>query len=426
MVVYKNIISMKVGFIGLGKLGLPCALYIDSKGHEVYGYDVNEEVGCYLRNRRIPYREEGAEELLETHKIKFTSLSEVVENSDIIFVPIQTPHDSMYEGVTRLPKDRIDFDYKYLKEGISNLSNEVDRIGKDKIVIIISTVLPGTIRREIKPILSDRVKLCYNPFFIAMGTTIKDFSNPEFVLFGMDDENAYSVAKDFYSTLHEKPLYRCTIEEAEMIKVTYNTYITMKICLANTVMELSHKMSNINCDNVMKGLFLSDQRLMSPKYLIGGMGDGGGCHPRDNIALSWLAKEVDLSYDWYESLMYCRENQTDWLSDIIESEHKKAGLPVIILGKTFKKETNLVVGSPSILLKNLLDEKNVSSEMFDPWIDEVEPPIERPAIFFIGTNHDAFLEYKFPEGSVVIDPWRYISKQDGVELISIGDSRYER
>ena len=167
----------------------------------------------------------------------------------------------------------------------------------ERVVIIIPTVLPGTIRRDIKPLLNQYVKLCYNPFFIAMGTTIKDFTNPEFVLFGMDDESAYNKAVELYATLHNRPVYKCTIEEAEMIKVTYNTFITMKICLANTVMEMSHKLENVNCDNVMNGLFLADQRLISTKYLSGGMGDGGGCHPRDNIALSWLAREIDLSRD---------------------------------------------------------------------------------------------------------------------------------
>ena len=415
---------MNIGFIGLGKLGLPCALAAEDAGHKIFGYDINSNVEEILKTKILPYREEGAQVLLEKNEINWSSIAEVVSNSDIIFVPIQTPHDEKYEGVTRLPEERIDFDYTYLKAGMKSLSEEILRQGEDKIVVIISTVLPGTVRREIKPLLNDHVKLCYNPFFIAIGTTIKDFTNPEFILFGVDDENAYNVSKEFYSTLHNKPVYKCTIEEAEMIKVTYNTYITMKICLANTVMELSHKMENIDCDNVMKGLFMANERLISSKYLIGGMGDGGGCHPRDNIALSWLAKKVDLSYDWYENLMYCRENQTEWLAELTIEEKEKNNLPIVILGKTFKKETNLVVGSPSILLKNLLDEKNVESTMFDPWVDSDEAPIENKSIFFIGTNHDLFLDYKFPEGSVVIDPWRFIREQEGIKLIKVGNSSY--
>ena len=155
----------------------------------------------------------------------------------------------------------------------------------------------------------------------------------------------------------------------------------------------------------MKALFMADERVISPKYLLGGMGDGGGCHPRDNIALSWLAQKLDMSYDWYEHLMICREKQTKWLGDMIKDYSEMRKLPIIILGKCFKKETNLTVGSPSILLKNLLKEKGCSLQMFDPYIDEEDAPLEYPAVFFIGTNHDVFKEYKFPESSIVIDPW---------------------
>lgn len=410
---------MNVGFIGLGKLGLPCALVIDSKGHNVFGYDINPQVKDILDTGEIPYREAGTPELLQNHNIQWSSVSDVVSNSDIIFVPIQTPHDERFEGTTRLPEERVDFDYTYLKAGMKSLSDEIEKQGEDKIVIIISTVLPGTVRREIKPLLSRHVKLCYNPFFIAMGTTRHDFENPEFVLFGMDDEEAYDKAKELYATVHDKPVYKCTIEEAEMIKVTYNTYITMKICLANVVMEASHKLDNVNCDNVMKGLFLGTERLISSKYLIGGMGDGGGCHPRDNIALSWMAKKLDMRYDWYENLMICREEQTEWLADLIIEY--KSDMPITILGKCFKKETNLTVGSPSILLKNLLEERGEQVDMYDPWVDEEHIDLTSQC-YFIGTNHDKFLDYKFPKGSVVIDPWRMIEEQDGITLISVGKS----
>ena len=209
-----------------------------------------------------------------------------------------------------------------------------------------------------------------------------------------------------------------------MIKVTYNTFITMKICLANTVMEVSHKLENINCDVVMRGLFMANERLISPKYLMGGMGDGGGCHPRDNIALSWLAKKIDLSYDWYENLMMCREKQTEWFANLIIENKKIEDLPIVILGKTFKKETNLELGSPSILLKNILNESMIDSTMYDPWVDSGLPPLDEKSIYFIGTNHDTFLNYKFPEGSIVIDPWRIIKNQDGIKIVKIGDSTY--
>ena len=414
---------MNIGFVGLGKLGLPCALAIDAVDeHSVKGYDPDERIQDYLNKGEIPYREEGTEELLKKHNISFTNLKEVIESSEIIFVPIQTPHDPLYDGVTRLPETRIDFDYTYLVEGLKQISKVLDDIQEERIVVVISTVLPGTIESQIKPILSKYAKLCYNPFFIAMGTTINDFLNPEFVLMGIDDKDAAEKLKLFYKTLHNKEVFECTLDEAELIKVSYNTFITMKICLANTVAEMSHKLNNINSDNVMDALKLANQRLISDKYLNGGMGDGGGCHPRDNIALSWLSQKVDLSYDWYENLMISREKHTEWLAELTIQKSIEKQMEIFILGKSFKKETNLTNGSPAYLLKNLIEEKNHKTKIYDPFIDNQVEEFKDPSVFFIATNHEVFKDINFPAGSVVIDPWRMIDEQERVELISIGVS----
>jgi len=408
---------MNVGFIGLGKLGLPCALAVESKGHNVVGYDVSPKVAEIVATKKLPYREIWAQEHLTNSKIEVRPIAAVVEHADIIFVPIQTPHDEKYEGVTRIPDTREDFDYAYLKKGIADLAAAIDAEGTPKTVIIISTVLPGTISREIKPLLNRNVRLCYNPFFIAMGTTMRDFLNPEFVLFGVDDETAAKQAADFYRTLHDRPFFKTSIDSAELIKVAYNTFIGMKIVFANTMMEICHK-TNANVDDVSAAIKMASDRLISPKYLNAGMGDGGGCHPRDNIAMSWLAKKLELKYDFFEALMIGREKQTEWLADLV-IEHK-GDLPVIILGKSFKEETNLTVGSPAILLKNILDERDVPVEMYDPWVDEGAPPLKEKALFFIGTKHAAFCEYVFPAGSVVIDPWRMSLNTNSIKYIPIG------
>jgi UDPglucose 6-dehydrogenase len=420
--------GIRVGMVGLGKLGMPVALALALKGHDVMGYDIDPEK---MRKDRYPHREVGPngepsmEPLLRTSSIRFGSLPEVVRHAGIIFVAVQTPHHPRYEGVTRLPKTRKDFDYTYLRTTARNLAVAIDQAAEDKIVVIISTVLPGTIRREILPLLNEHVKLCYNPFFIAMGTTIRDFLNPEFVLFGVRDREAAAQAKAFYRTLHDRPFYETEIENAELIKVAYNTFISMKICLANTLMEICHKVPGCNVDTVSAALALANERLISPRYLRGGMGDGGGCHPRDNIALSWLAREIDLSYDWFEGMMLCRERQTEWLADLIEEHHERRGYPgrrLGIYGRSFKAGTNITAGSPAILLANLLQERGFDVRSFDPHIDGGSCPFDWPGVYFIGTNHREFAEagWTFPKDSVVIDPWRYIPERNGVEIIHVG------
>ena len=418
-----------IGFIGLGKLGLPVALSIASKGYNVYGYDKNPNIEQYILSKNIPYQEERVDELFKTNTIHFNDISNVVKLSDIIFVPVQTPHEAKYEGITRIPDERVDFNYDALIQAIKSISDEVDLIKKEKIVVIISTVLPGTIEKNIKPILSSYIKLCYNPFFIAMGTTVIDFLDPEFVLMGIDDEEAADTLQDFYSTIHNKPVYKTTIKNAELIKVSYNTFIGMKIVFVNTLMEICHKIG-ANVDEVTNALCLSNRRLISTKYLKGGMGDGGGCHPRDNIAMSWLAQQLDLSHNFFDDLMSAREHQTEWLAELCL--HTK--LPIIILGKAFKPETNIQTGSPSVLLYNILSEKVKNIIIIDPKIDINYKDIldeisssKKPYTYFIGTQHECFKDVEFNPNSIVIDPFRYITKtskhiNNNIQIINIGSS----
>ncbi len=419
---------MKVGFIGLGKLGLPCALAVESRGHSVVGYDPSQQVKDIVDTKKLQYQEIWAQDYLNKTKIQIKEISDVVKHSEIIFVPIQTPHGDKFEGSTRIPTERQDFDYSFLKKGIKDLSDEIQRQGEDKIVIIISTVLPGTIRREIIPLLGSHTKICYNPFFIAMGTTMRDFLQPEMVLFGVDDNWAAQKAKKFYRTLHHAPFYETTIETAELIKVVYNTFIGTKLAFVNTIMEMCHHLPNTNVDDVTNALKMCDDRIISDKYLSGGMGDGGGCHPRDNIALSWLSQKLNVSYNWFDNIMMQREVQTDWFADLIEDYSKDRGIN--ILGKSFKPETNITTGSPSILLKNILEERGHGVFMWDPYIDEPWEKVKEQLddsdnetdshLYFIGTKHPEFTDFPFEKGSIILDPWRYIPDIEGCEVIQIG------
>ena len=418
---------MNVGFMGLGKLGLPCALAVEMRGHKVIGYDPSPSVKEILDTKKLPYKEIWAQDYLDKSNIKIKSVKELVEHSDIIFVPIQTPHGEKFEGTTRIPDEREDFDYSYLIDGLTELDYELFQQKKEMTVIVISTVLPGTIRRDIKPLLSEYTKLCYNPFFIAMGTTMEDFLRPEIILFGVDDEEAAKKAKKFYRTINHAPFYETTIENAELIKVAYNTFIGTKIAYVNTLMEMCHHLPNTNVDEVMNALKMCNKRIISDKYLSGGMGDGGGCHPRDNIALSWLSDELGLRFNWFDNIMKQREVQTEWLVDMIEKESN--GLPITILGKSFKPQTNITTGSPSILLFNILRERGLSATMYDPYIDEpfgdwqdMSEYDGLPQCYFIGTKHEDFVNFPFDDESIIIDPWRFIPDKEGCKVIRIGDN----
>jgi UDPglucose 6-dehydrogenase len=155
------------------------------------------------------------------------------------------------------------------------------------------------------------------------------------------------------------------------------------------------------------------------------MGDGGGCHPRDNIALSWLARELDLSFDWFESIMLARERQTDWLADLVEEHHERRGYEhrrIGLYGRAFKAGTNLTVGSPASLLRNLLEERGFEVAMYDPHLDEGPCPFSEPGVYVVATRHDDFADamWSYPAGSVVVDPWRFVPQRSDVEVVHVG------
>jgi UDPglucose 6-dehydrogenase len=413
---------MNIGFVGLGKLGLPVALSIENKGHSVIGTDIDERVKKYIEDRKIPYIEDGTQELLNKTNIKFTNTFNVVENSDIVFVPIQTPHREEYEGITRIPEDRVDFDYQYLKKGIKEIADIAVVLHKHIILVVISTVLPGTFEKELKPLINKYIDFIYNPFFIAMGTTRADFENPEFVLLGFDDpkkDKNIWMLKKFYATIHKSPIFITTVKNAELIKVVYNTFISTKIAYINTIAQVCHKIG-ANIDVVTEALSLAKDRIISNKYLTGGMGDGGGCHPRDNIALSFLAKKVELSYDFFESIMISREKHADFLVDLIERYSKEVKLPIVLLGVSYKKNINLTVGSHVSLVKNILNERSIKYDEYDDYVFPEKPFYNLPALYFIGIDHDYLKDRIFPKGSVVIDPWGIIKDSKGVDIIKVG------
>lgn len=404
---------MKVGFIGTGKLGLPVSLVYANRGHELFCYDVNPQfydssaspLDSLVEEERDVDLKGSLRTWLEGKALahRWTTLQEIADVCDLVFVAVQTPHDARYGGTHRLPEERLDFDYRYLRSSLEALSAVCRR---PLPVIIISTVLPGTIRREILPILSPQIRLCYNPYFIAMGTVAYDCLHPEFILLGNHDLETSQLVTEFYTTICDAPVFSTTIENAELIKVTYNTIITMKTVIGNTLLELCTKLPNTDCDTVVDALSLATRRIVSPAYYRGGMGDGGGCHPRDNIALSWLSRTHGLRYDLYESIMLARERQCDFLADTIVAAATAHRLPVCLLGQAFKPNTGISTGSSAVLLATLLEERGVPIVLHDPHIPSSDPLPSTPHVFFISCAHDIFHTYSLPVHSVLIDPHR--------------------
>lgn len=412
---------MKVGFIGLGKLGLPVSIAMVQKGHEVFGYELDEKKRAFYRSGRAGLYEPDIDNKLKKALVSglhmVDSVKEMVENSKIVFVAVQTPS-----------KQDDSFETKYLIDAIKQIGIALKNVENRLVVAIISTMLPGTIRSEVAPSLEkaskkkigEDVGLCYNASFIAMGRVIEDVYDPEFVLIGESDPESGKVVEEFYDLIlpESVPRLHMTWENAELVKMAYNTMIGFKIIYANTLMEMCHKIPTADIDIVSNTLSKARFRIASSAYLRGGMGDGGPCHPRDNLALSWLAKKLDLSTNPFSYIMKARKAQTEWLAKLAMSYK----LPIVIMGIRYKPKTNLTDYSASLLLKDILIEKGRQPSMYDPMVKNPQEPAHEPSVFVITLNEPFVKEYPYPEGSVIIDLWRCLDpkKLRAVTYVPVG------
>ena len=392
---------MKIGFIGIGKLGLPCAEAIALKGHDVKGYDV-------------------AEVTSETIEVVNT-IKDCVQDRDIVFVAVPTPHDPSYDGKAPTahlePKDfSYDIVHSVLKE-----ANEY--MNKDQLLVLISTVLPGTTRREfIQHITNPR--FVYNPYLIAMGTVAWDMVNPDIVMIGTKDGTENGDAKqlvDFYKTIMENnPSYEIgTWDECECIKVFYNTFISTKIGLVNMMQDVAEKQGNINVDVVTRALANCEKRITSPAYMKAGMGDGGSCHPRDNIALRFMANKLNLGYDLFDAVMNAREIQAKNLANRLVEISKEKDLPILLNGIAYKPGVSYQDGSYSLLVGHYCAEQGRQPMIIDPFIDIGSSETKFRAVVLLAHPE---LYVSLTEDSVVVDPWRE-HQSDSYDVIHYGDTR---
>jgi UDPglucose 6-dehydrogenase len=405
---------MKIGFIGLGKLGLPCAEEMAKKGHSVKGYDVK------LVNPTI---------LVEI----CSSIEHAVEDTDIVFIAVPTPHDPAYDG--RAPTAQLkpkDFNYDIVKQCLIEANQYMN---KNQLLVLISTVLPGTTRREFINLITN-TRFVYNPYLIAMGSVEWDMVNPEMVMIGTQDGSLTGDARDliaFYKTVMENdPRYEVgTWDECECIKVFYNTFISAKIGLVNMIQDVAIKQGNINVDVVTNALAKSTMRIMGPQYMKAGMGDGGACHPRDNIALRYLAQELDLGYDLFDSIMTAREIQAENLAKELINHAEENKMDIFIHGKAYKPGVEYCDGSYSLLIGHYCVKLGYTPTYIDPLTgDDVKNCYgvvllahnKKVTYEYRGFNETQDLYCKIEKGSIVVDPWRTF-KSDCHTVIHYGNTR---
>ena len=353
---------MNVSVFGLGYVGSVSAACFAEDGHTVVGVDVNPGKVASLNEGRSPIVEKGLEDLIRDNVANerlraTTSTAEAVRDSDISLVCVGTP--SRKNG---------SLDLTYLERVAEQIGEALKDKSSYHVVVVRSTVLPGTTHQVVIPALERTSGKKYgtgfgvtvNPEFLREGTAIHDFRHPPLTLVGHNYTSDAEPTKALYGRV-DAPIETTTIRTAEMMKYASNTWHALKVAFANEIGNVCKRVG-IDSHEVMH-IFCKDEKLnLSAYYMKPGFAFGGSCLPKDVRALQYRAKEVDLDVPVINSILGSNQLQIQHAVDeIVETGKKRIGL----LGFSFKAGTDDLRESPIVILAEALLGKGYSLCIYD-------------------------------------------------------------
>lgn len=356
---------MEISVIGLGKLGLCTAAYFASKGHKVIGAEKNKYFVSELKQKHCTIRETGLAKLLDRAWDNFevtTNLTDAVLHSDVTLIIVPTP--SKPDGK---------FSNEYVEGVLRGIGPVLASKDNFHVVDIVSTVMPGSCEKFFKPLLEELSgKICgkgfglvYNPEFIALGSIIQDFSRPDMVLIGASDEKSAGMVKELYVSSCENQPHIATMSllNAEITKLSLNCFVTTKISFANELANICERISGADVDEITEAIG-ADSRIGS-KYLRAGLGFGGTCFPRDNLAFQAFTKEVGYEPKLSKATVAINDAMVDKLFEIIETKVAERK-HIALLGLSYKPDTHITEESQSIMLAQKLIDAGYEVTVYDP------------------------------------------------------------
>ncbi len=430
--------------IGLGKLGVSMLAAIAKRGFDVIGVDVLQRSVELVNAGHAPVQETNLEETIAANRARIratTSHREAILSSDVTFVIVPTPSD-----------ERGAFSLQYAAWAFRKIGHALADTDSYHLIVLTSTVLPGSMRYGLLPTLEKEsgkrgghdFGLCYSPEFIALGSVIHDFLNPDFTLVGELDERSGSLLEECYREIMENhpPCRRMSLENAELAKVALNTFVTTKITYANMLADLCERIPGGDVEIVTEALGF-DQRI-GHKYLNGAIGYGGPCFPRDNVALSFLAHALGTQAPVAET--------TDSFNRSIPGRIIERLRPMIqqdttvaVLGLAYKPYSHVIEESQGVYLAKALSHAGARVLGYDPLagetaktelayhalvLDSLESCLEQADIVVITTPDPAFNALTAKDFRhlpvTILDCWRILANElsgrPGIHYIAVGQS----
>ncbi|MBA3356872.1 MAG: UDP-glucose/GDP-mannose dehydrogenase family protein [Pyrinomonadaceae bacterium] len=353
---------MRLSVFGIGYVGCVSAACFANEGHEVIAVDVNQAKVQIINQGNSPIVEAGIGELIsdvvKSGRLRATTNSqEAVKNSDISLVCVGTPSN---------PNGSLDL--RYVKRVCEEIGAALKTRTAGHVVVIRSTMLPGTIENTVMPALEKHsgkkagkdFGVCINPEFLREGTSLKDFYAPAFTLLGADHPEIAAIVPQLYQNI-EAPVFITSVKTAEMVKYASNCFHALKVSFANEIGNIC-KALNIDSHEVMK-IFCEDTKLnLSSYYLKPGFAFGGSCLPKDLRAINYKAKELDVEVPVLAAILPSNRNQIERALDLVIGWGKKR---IGVLGFSFKAGTDDLRESPMVTLIETLIGKGYELAIYD-------------------------------------------------------------
>lgn len=434
----KKINSISV--IGLGKLGLCTAVCFAYKGYKVIGVDVDIEKIEKINKGVSPIEETGLDLLLKKAKGNLTATQDynhAISNTDVTFIVVATP--SLADG---------SFSNEYLEKALHKTGEALKKKKGYHLVVITSTVMPQTVDTVARFIL-ERTSgrkcgvdfgIAYNPEFIALGSVIHDFLNPDFILIGEISKKDGDVLEGMYKkTCESNPRFaRMSPLNAEIAKISLNCYITTKITFANSLASICEKVNGADAHVITSALGL-DSRI-GAKYIRPGLGYGGPCFPRDNVAFSAFAKRLETKAKLAEMVDEVNRDQVsrvvNKINDIafgLNGDKKKVRIGV--LGLSYKPDTPIIEDSQAISIVQLLVNEGYSINVYDPqamentrgmlgntvrYAKDKEDCLKDADMGIIAVPWKEFRKIALNKNIILLDCWRVVEENKTLNIRYLG------
>ncbi len=401
---------MRIGVIGLGYVGLVTAAVLADQGHIVIGVDIDESRVNGLNCGRLPFFEPGLRELIDKNrgKIFFSRSYSDLSDVDVAFLTVSTP---TVDGKI------------YLGNVFSAAESLSHILRRDSIVVVKSTVIPGTSRR-VKEIVKREVVV--NPEFLREGNAIFDTLHPDRVVIGSDSKEAGDLIEGIWS-FTGSPILRVSMEEAELVKYAANSFLALKVSFINEVADLCERLPNCDIINVARAIGM-DKRI-GPYFLSAGLGWGGSCLPKDTAAFVSFARDLGYELKTIKAAIEVNNGRPYKVVELLKDlMGYLKGRVICVLGVAFKPNTDDTRESVALRVINLLLSEGARVIAYDPkarvnfieMVRNVEECVNRAEGVVIATEWDEFKGIEnLLRGKFVVDGRRVLKKE-------LMDSRYFR